>query len=85
MSEEAKKTTEGDTDTATTTSQSGENELQGKMSGLNVSEEQKTDQSSEKKIEVRILSNFVNRFFSRQLISHLFQLIILEAFFLHHR
>ena len=46
MGEEAKKTTEGDTDTSTTTSQSGENELQGKMSDLNVSEEQKTDQSS---------------------------------------
>ena len=30
MSEEAKKTTEGDTDTATTTSQSGEKEMQGK-------------------------------------------------------
>ena len=45
--EEVKKTTEGDTtDTSTTTSQSGENELQGKMSGLNVSEEQQTDQSS---------------------------------------
>ena len=45
---EAKKTKEGDSETATTstTSQSGEKELQGKMSDLQVSEEAKSDQSS---------------------------------------
>ena len=44
---EAKKTEEETIETAaTSTSQSGEKELQGKMSDLHVSEEQKTDQSS---------------------------------------
>ena len=42
---EAKKP-EGDIETATSTSQSGEKELQGKMSDLQVTEELKTDQSS---------------------------------------
>merc|ERR1719219_3110001 len=43
----AKKPKEEDSETASTsTSQSGEKELQGKMSDLQVSEEPKTDQSS---------------------------------------